>query len=275
MTMGIHEICLAGTCRYCRQAIELRGISGGDLGPRWDGGWQTRPEPGGQTAKTSLCLDRMNLAEARSRPSMGIRHQPHRVSIELRSASGSPAGEAERIGVTRYAVMQKAPVSLFWPAGLLITGVPAGVEPAEVQAEIEAARRGWFLCGAIGAFLAHAELGPRSDTIQAEVEAAWRASPGNGARIFTLHNEFGLGCEIVGEAERRFAEIREDQVRVIDWERLVAAAQGRLALIRHDWQDLRTGGLPGLAHMARDHYRARTDRKHRIRELRFMARMTQ
>ena len=131
--------------------------------------------------------------------------------------------------------MQKTPVSLFWPAGLLITGVPAGIGIWEVQAELEAARRGWFLLGAVGAFVANVEVGQRH--------------------------------EIVTDTDWSLTKIREDQVLAIDWERLLATAQGRLALIRHDWRDLRTGGLPGLARKARAYRRARTDRRRRLAEL--------
>jgi hypothetical protein len=266
MVMGIHEICLSGKCCYCRQAIELRGTSGG-VGPRWDGGWQGRPEPGDRPAGAWYCAGRMDLARARGRTATGYRHRPDRASIQLLSAHNEPALDAEGIGLTRWAVMQKAPVSQFWPAGLLITGVPAGVDPGEVQAELEAARRGWFLRAAVGAFVAHAELGPRSDMIQAEVAAAERTFPLDAYRIFLLHDEIGLGCEIIAETEHSAARIREDRVRFIDWERLVAASQGRVALIRYDWQDLRRGGLPGLARKARTYRTATADRKRRIRLL--------
>lgn len=235
MPIGIHEIGLTGTCRYCAEAIELRGMSGGGLGLRWDGGWRTCPEPGDEAAETCLCLARIELARARFRPPTGYDHQPHRASIRLRPAPGDPPPEGEGVGLTRYAVMQKAPVSLFWPAGLLITDVPAGLRAWEVQAELEAARRGWFLWGAVGAFVANVEV--------------------------------GLFHEIVPEAEWSSAKIREDRVLVIDWERLAAAAQGRLALIRHDWQDLRTGGRSGLARKATAYRRTRTDRRRRLAEL--------
>lgn len=235
MTTGIHGVCLSGTCRYCRQAVGLHGISGGSLGPKWDKGWRTRPGTD-ENVDARLCLARMELAKVRFRPPTGIGHQPYRASIELRSAHGDSAGEAGGISTTRYAVMQKPPVWLFLPAGLLITGVPVGVEPAEVQAElVEASARGGFLLGSVGAFMADVGAGERH--------------------------------EIIAGTEQRFGEIREDQVRVIDWERLVAAAQARHTLIRHDWQDLRTGGLPGLERRARAHLRARADRKRRIRML--------
>lgn len=241
MTMGIHEICLSGTCCFCRQAIELRGMSGVGPGPRWDGGWRARPEPGDRPAGSWCCVARMDLARARFRTATGDRHQPDRASIRLLSAPDDPALAADGIGLTRYAVMQKAPVSLFWPAGLLITGVPAGVEPEEVEAELEAARCVCVLRGTVGAFIAEVEV--------------------------------GLRHEIIAGTERSFAEIREDQVRVIDWERLAAAAQGRCALIRHDWQDLRTGGLQGLARKARVYRTASADRKRRIRLLQLRLRM--
>ena len=234
MPIGIHEIGLTGKCRYCRRAIELRGMSGGGLSLSWDDGWRTRPEPGDKTADSHLCQARIELARPRFRPPTGCHHQPHRASIRLRPTPGDPALEAEDIGLTRYAVMQKSPVSLFWPAGLLITGVPAGIGTSEVQAELEAARRGWFLWGAVGAFVANVQVGQRH--------------------------------EIVTDTDWSLAKIREDQVPAIDWERLVAAAQGRHALIRHDWRDLRTGGLPGLARKARACRRARTDRRRRLAE---------
>lgn len=235
MPIGIREIGLTGTCRYCDQAIELRGIPGGSLGLSWDDDWRTRPEPGDQTTDTRLCRARMELAQARFRRPTGYHHQPHRASIRLRQAPGDPALKAEDIGLRRYAVMQKTPVSLFWPTGLLITGVPAGIGTWEVQAELEAAARGWFLLGAVGAFVANVEVGQRH--------------------------------EIVTDTGWSLAKVRENQVLAIDWERLVAAAQGRLALIRHDWRDLRTGGLTGLARKARTYRRARTDRRRRLAEL--------
>lgn len=235
MPIGIHEIGLTSTCRYCREVIELRGMSGGGLGLRWDDGWRTRPEPSEDMADARLCLARIEFARARFRPPAGIEHQPHRASIRLRPAPGDPALEAEDIGLTRYAVMQKTPVSLFWPAGLLITGVPAGIGLGEIEAELEAARRGWFLWGAVGAFVANVEVGQRH--------------------------------EIVTGPDWSLAKIREDQVLAIDWERFVAATQGRLALIRHDWRDLRTGGRVGLARKARACRRARADRRRRLAEL--------
>lgn len=234
MAMGIHEICLAGTCCYCRQAIKLRGMSGGGLGPQWDGGWQADLEPGDRSAWAGYCVARTDLAAARGRTATGLGHRPDRASIQVRSAHDEPVAEAEGIGVTRYAVMKKPPVSLFFPAGLLITGVPAGIELEEVQAEL--------------------------DTVL-------RRGRGGAVGFFADDPEVGLRHEIFAGNEPRFAGIREDQVRAVDWERLVAAAQGRRALIRYDWQDLRTGGLAGLARKARAHQTAAADRKRRIREL--------
>ena len=159
MAMGIHEICLAGTCCYCRQAIKLRGMSGGGLGPQWDGGWQADPEPGDRSAWAGYCVARTDLAAARGRTATGLGHRPARASIQVRSAHDEPVAEAEGIGVTRYAVMQKPPVSLFFPAGLLITGVPAGIELEEVQAELDAVlRRGRG--GAVGFFADDPEARP-------------------------------------------------------------------------------------------------------------------
>jgi hypothetical protein len=80
MTMGIDEICLAGTCCYCRQAIELRGMSGGGLGPQWDAGWQARPEPGDRPAWTGYCGARTDLAAARGRAPAGPGQYPVAVS---------------------------------------------------------------------------------------------------------------------------------------------------------------------------------------------------
>lgn len=135
--------------------------------------------------------------------------------------------------MTRYAAMQEPPVTLLFPAGLLITGVPAGIEVDEVEAELkEVLLRG--LGGAVGFF------------------------------TFPADREVGLRHEIIPGTDPRFARIREDEVRILDWERLVAAAQGQRALIRHDWQDLRTGGRPGLARKVRAHRAATADRKRRI-----------
>ena len=234
MPSGVHEVDLLGTCRFCGLDIELRGMAGGP-GPRWDGGWRTRPERGNETADPRPCRARIELAGARLRPPAGYEHQPRRTSIRLRPAHDDPAPAVEGVGLTRYAVMQKAPVSLFWPAGLLITGVPAGLRTWEVQAELEAARRGWVLWGAVGALVAHVDVGQRH--------------------------------EIITEAEWGSAKMCEDQVLAIDWERLLAAARGRLALIRHDWQDLRAGGRAGLAVKARAYRRSRTDRRRRKRFL--------
>jgi hypothetical protein len=235
MPIGIHEIGLTGTCRSCQRGIELRGQLDGGLGPRWDDGWRTHPRSGEEADDTRLCLKRMEVARARFRPPTGCEHQPHRANIQMRSAHDDAAPAPGHVRLTRYAVMQKIPVLPFCPAGLLITGVPAGVRAFEVQAEIEGARHGWALWGAVGAFVADVDI--------------------------------GLRHEIVAETEPNFAEIREDRVLAIDWERLVAAAQGRPTLIRHDWQDLRTGGLPGLARKARAHRKVRADRTRRAQLL--------
>ena len=146
-------------------------------GPQWDGGWQADPEPDDRPIWAGYSWPGWISPRpgAGRQPGSGIGRTGPVSSCGQRTASS--VAEAEGIGTTRYAVMQKPPVWLFLPAGLLITGVPVGVEPAEVQAELLAGIRAWRLLAGCGRRLHGRRRGRPRHEIIAETEQRFAGDP--------------------------------------------------------------------------------------------------